>query len=100
MSTSLHGAPAQPRATQIPAAIAGSVDLLVLAEALARAGLVRRRDRERKVFVTESAGAERYPHLDPEMVIAAIATWNRMALSEERVRANMRLVVDNDRVQP
>jgi hypothetical protein len=94
MSPSLNGAPAQPCAPQIPAAIAGSVDLLVLADALARAGLVGRRDRERKVFVIEPAGAERYRQIDPE----AVTTFNRLSLLEERDRGRMRLAVDNDRV--
>jgi hypothetical protein len=98
MSTSLNGAPSQPCAPQIPAAIAGSVDLLVLADALARAGLVGRRDRERKVFVIEPAGAERYPQIDPEAVTAAVTTFNRLSLFEERDQGRLRLVVDNDRV--
>ena len=73
---------ATPKATlsEVPAIIAGSVPLVRLSEALARAGLTARHDADRGMLVIEPAPATRTTiPADAEM---GIAWYNRLSKAE------------------
>ena len=66
--------------SEVPAAIAGSVPLVRLSEALARAGLVCRHDADRGLLVIEGAATTRATiPADAEM---GIAWYNRISKAE------------------
>jgi hypothetical protein len=77
-------APAVVRSLEVPALIAGSVNLMRFAEALARAGLIGRHDPQRGVLVIEPV---------PQSVKAAIPAdaevgmaWHNRLSKAERLR--------------
>jgi hypothetical protein len=73
---------ATPKATlsEVPAVIAGSVPIIRLSEALARAGLTARHDADRRMLVIEPAPATRTTiPADAEM---GIAWYNRLSKAE------------------
>lgn len=55
MQTCKHFAPATALALEIPAVIAGNVNLMRFSEALARAGIIGRHDADRGVLVIQAA---------------------------------------------
>lgn len=68
-------------ALEVPAVIAGSVNLMRFTEALARAGVVGRYDADRQVLVLEPASAPRRDVADGLVGMAAYNGWSR----EERM---------------
>ena len=73
---------ATPKATlsEVPAIIAGSVPLVRLSEALARAGLTARHDADRRMLVIEPAATTRATI--PADAEIGIAWYNRLSKAE------------------
>jgi hypothetical protein len=69
MATEKHSAPTEAH-TEVPAVIAGSVNLLKFSEALALAGLIGRHDADRGLLVIEPAQEARKP----------VPAWSGMAV--------------------
>ena len=88
MATEKHSAPTEAQ-SDVPAVIAGSVNLMAFAGALAQAGIVGRYDADRGVLVIEPAQGARQP-VNPAWSGMAIyngwteaerALWHRVAAS-------------------
>lgn len=73
----------RPRASEVPAVIAGSVNLLRFSEALALAGLVGRHDADRGVLVIEADDRERQAVIAPDTE-AGIAWYNGLTEQDRR----------------
>ena len=78
MATEKHSAPTEAH-TEVPAVIAGSVNLLKFSEALARAGLIGRHDADRGVLVIEPAEVSSVIPKDAEL---GMAWYNRLTKAE------------------
>ena len=66
--------------TEVPAAIAGSVPLVRLSEALARAGLTARHDADRRMLIIEPAQSARAR--TPQDAELGMAWYNRLSKAE------------------
>ena len=78
MATEKHSAPTEAQ-SDVPAVIAGSVNLMAFAGALAQAGIVGRYDADRGVLVIEPAEVSSVIPKDAEL---GMAWYNRLTKAE------------------